>query len=259
MTFDSWSQQIIIVSVPPEPQAGRQIAVMTSLIAEKSREDMILDLSRADTLRHSTLRGLMQMQRVLKRNGRKLALCNVSPAVFSTISSCNLHKTLCIADASAVVLSPPMTAGGEGLLILASSSGYRARERRKCVRIHIADSLRIDVRISTEATGTCTEDSLPAILVDISENGAQVAVESEDFRPLKTGSTVNLELADSCLAENPTLKARISEILPAADCSGVCLGLQFEPDAGPALNRAIRQLCDCQVRYYQTTAPISVG
>lgn len=258
MSTDRWSERILIACPPPEPQAGDEIPSMTSVIAGKPCEDLILDLSRADTLKRATLRDLIAMQRALARHGRRLALCNVGPLVLSALSSHNLDKVLHVAGGSEIALSPPMEPGGEGTLVLAVGRGGGHMERRKCVRLHTADSRRIEVHIRWQETGCGPSDgnqsSWLGLLVDISAAGAQVAIETDDKSLLEQGSIIELRFVDGDMAENPILQARVSEVRPVADGNGICLGLEFNGlEADPVARRALRQLCDSQTRYYETT------
>ena len=252
----SWSDRILIVGLPPEPQTRSPIADVISLGASKLDCDVILDFSRVDTVMEGTIRRIMEARRLLAQGGHRLVLCNASGSAASTLNRCNSGDFLHIAKTSEIALAPPMAEQNEGLLVLAGSNGVTRYERRKCVRVRVAGTCGANVVAWYGSDGPMNvpDRHWRGQLVDISDGGARVVFDGADCPDGGEETMLYLKFSNANVDESATLECQIRGTLPTADGGSVCLGLKFvEFDLNGPGRLVLKRLCDLHTRYYEAT------
>ena len=262
-----WSNDILIAKLPAEPQTSGELTAVTALALERPASDLIVDLGAVEEPTCQTLCELMKLSSLLSGRGRRCVFCNVSEAARQTFAAYGFDRLLEIAAMSAVVLRPSVEQplgsqlGAEllstGTLELCSSDNARPLQRRKYIRLNVPPPLGIDVLLWHGGRKDDYHKLLPGHswrgrLVDISEGGAQVAIDAAEKTTLGRGRLVGLEFSPKSAAAPLAFDAQVREILPTADGKNICLGLQFVGlKANPEGRQGLQKLCSAEGVYYE--------
>jgi hypothetical protein len=92
------------------------------------------------------------------------------------------------------------------------------------------------------------------ILVDVSEGGAQVAIDRTQKPALHGGEFICVRFAPVPCEPPIVFDAIVRDVLPTADNGQVCLGVQFAGlEANAKGRRGLQRLCSAEGRYFETT------
>ena len=80
MGIQNWSDDIILVDLPPEPQMGEELQSVTEMFRDRGDCNVILDFSEVDIVTSSSLSKLLKLRKLCKDCGCKLILTAVAPA-----------------------------------------------------------------------------------------------------------------------------------------------------------------------------------
>ncbi len=80
MGIENWTEVIVLVDLPPEPQIGDELKTATEVVRDRGDCDVILDFSRVDIVTSSSLSKLLRLRKLLDDYGHRLVFCSVSPA-----------------------------------------------------------------------------------------------------------------------------------------------------------------------------------
>jgi anti-anti-sigma regulatory factor len=244
-----WSDDILIVKLPPEPQTGDELNAVASMALERPESDLIVDLGAVDEPACRSLCELMRLSRFVSDRGRRCVFCNVGTAARRILNVYGFDRALDIASISEVVLQPSIEQLSSGTLELRSPDGSGTLQRRNYKRLSVPAPLEINVILWHGGRKDDYHKALPGHcwrgrLVDISEGGAQVAIDTETQTTLGKGRLVGLEFTPNPAQAVLSFDAQIREILPTADGKNICLGLQFVGlEANPEGRQGLRRLC----------------
>jgi hypothetical protein len=132
--------------------------------------------------------------------------------------------------------SPDSPSGGQ--IILNIPAGIELVQRRSYFRVQVPESLEVDVAIwhrgSDSPESAPPEQESPGDgnemhgrLLDISAGGAQVAVSNDSAGEFKKGQIVGLRFTPMPYETPISFNSQVRNILPTADGSAACLGLQI--------------------------------
>lgn len=244
-----WSDDILIVKLPPEPQTGDELDAIASMALERPESDVIVDLGAVDKPTCRSLCELMRLSRLVSERGHRCVFCNVGTAAERILNVYGLDRVLEIAAVSEVILQPSIEQLSSGTLELRSSDDSQPPQRRNYKRLSVPAPLEINVLLWHGGRKDDYHKALPGHcwrgrLVDISEGGAQVAIEAATQTTLGKGRLVGLEFTPNPAQTILTFDAQIREILPTADGKNICLGLQFTGlEANPEGRKGLQRLC----------------
>ena len=80
MGIQNWSENIILVDLPPEPEIGEEIQTVTEMARDRGDCDLVMDFSSVDILTSSSISKLLKVRKMLADCQRRLVFCNVAPA-----------------------------------------------------------------------------------------------------------------------------------------------------------------------------------
>lgn len=252
-----WSDDILIVKLPAEPQTSTELHAVARVALDRPKSDMILDFGSVDKLTCQTLCELMKLRSILRKSGRRFVFYNVSPVTRETFNVYGFDKVFEIANASEVIIKPSTKQVSCGTLELRSSDNAKPFQRRNYVRLHVPSPLEIDVLLWHGGRKDDYHKMLPGHswrgrLVDISEGGAQVAIDAAEGTTLGKGRLVGLEFRPKPTESLLEFDAQIREILPTADWKNICLGLQFIGlKANPAGRQGLHRFFNSDGIYYE--------
>ena len=259
-----WSNDILIVKLPAEPQTGDELNTVAAMVLERPESDLIVDLGAVDEPSCRSLCELMRLSRLVSDRGHRCVFCNVGTAVRRILNVYGFDRILEIAAISEVVLQPSIEQLSSGTLELRSSDGSGTLQRRNYKRLSVPLPLEINVLLWHGGRKDDYHKSLPGHcwrgrLVDISEGGAQVAIDAAQETSLGKGRLVGLEFTPNPAQALLTFDAQIREILPTADGKNICLGLQFVGlEANTEGRQGLRRLCSSGGIYYAVKEPVAV-
>ena len=86
MAIEHWSNEIVIVHLPQEPEMSDELTAITEFISERENYDVVVDFSSVDNVTSSDLSKLLKLRQVTARDGRRLVLCNIDPTTEDMLS-----------------------------------------------------------------------------------------------------------------------------------------------------------------------------
>lgn len=81
MGIKNYSEEVILATLPREPQLGDELETLTELASEGCDHDVIIDFSNVVVLTSESLCSLMILDKYLSATGRKLVFCSASAEV----------------------------------------------------------------------------------------------------------------------------------------------------------------------------------
>ena len=78
MGIRNLSEDVILVSLPEEPQASDELKTVNEIVSNKGDCDVIIDFSRVEVIISSSISNLLILHRSLGKFDRRLIVCNVS-------------------------------------------------------------------------------------------------------------------------------------------------------------------------------------
>lgn len=259
-----WSDDILIVKLPAEPQTSDELNAVAAMILERPESDLIVDLGAVDDLACRSFCELMRLSRLVSDRGRRCVFCNLGTAARGILNVYGFDRVLDIAAASEVVFQPSVEHISSGTLELRSSDGSRPLQRRNYKRLSVPAPLEINVLLWHGGRKDDYHKALPGHcwcgrLVDISEGGAQVAIDAATQTSLGKGRLIGLEFTTKPAEAVLTFDAQIREILPTADGKNICFGLQFVGlEANPEGRQGLRRLCSSGGIYHAVREAVAV-
>lgn len=80
MAIQEWSEQILIVDLPGEPDVCEELNSVLQMVREKDEYNVILDFAAVDIITSSSISALLKLQKLINDNGKRLFFTDVSPA-----------------------------------------------------------------------------------------------------------------------------------------------------------------------------------
>jgi len=80
MGIQDWSDDIVLVDLPQEPQIGDELKAVTEMVRDRGDCDVVVDFSNVDIVTSSSLSKFLKLRKLLSDCGHKLVFCNVAAA-----------------------------------------------------------------------------------------------------------------------------------------------------------------------------------
>lgn len=80
MGIQNWSENVILVDLPAEPQMGDELKNVTEMVRDKGDCDLVIDFSSVDIVTSSSLSKFLKLRKLLADCGHRLIFCNVAIA-----------------------------------------------------------------------------------------------------------------------------------------------------------------------------------
>jgi anti-anti-sigma factor len=80
MGIQNWSEDVILVDLPQEPETGDELATVTDMVRDRGNCDAVIDFSNVDIITSSSLSKLLKLRKLLVDCGHRLVFCSVAPA-----------------------------------------------------------------------------------------------------------------------------------------------------------------------------------
>jgi len=74
MAIQNWSEDIILVDLPAEPEMGDELKTITEIVRDRGDCDIVVDFSSVDIVTSSSLSKLLKLRKLLGDCGHRLVL-----------------------------------------------------------------------------------------------------------------------------------------------------------------------------------------
>jgi len=72
MGIQDWSDDIVLVDLPQEPQIGDELKAVTEMVRDRGDCDVVVDFSNVDIVTSSSLSKFLKLRKLLSDCGHKL-------------------------------------------------------------------------------------------------------------------------------------------------------------------------------------------
>jgi anti-anti-sigma factor len=80
MAIQDWSENIILVDLPPEPQMSDELEAVTAIVRDRADCEVVVDFSSVDIVTSSSLSKLLKLRKLMTDCGHQLVFCGAAPA-----------------------------------------------------------------------------------------------------------------------------------------------------------------------------------
>jgi anti-anti-sigma factor len=105
MGIQNWSEDVILVDLPQEPETGDELATVTDMVRDRGNCDVVIDFSNVDIITSSSLSKLLKLRKLLVDCGHRLVFCSVAPATKGIFTVTGLDGIFEIVDDKFVALA----------------------------------------------------------------------------------------------------------------------------------------------------------
>ena len=105
MGIQNWSDDIVVVDLPAEPQLGEELKNVISIARERGDCEVVLDFSEVDIVTSSSLSKLLKLRKLLGDCGQKMIMSNVAPATKGIFTVTGIDTVFDIVDDKFIALA----------------------------------------------------------------------------------------------------------------------------------------------------------
>jgi anti-anti-sigma regulatory factor len=98
MGIQTFSEDILLINLPEQPQHGDEIDIVNKLLSDSVDFDVMVNFSDVEMLTSGSICGLMILSKLLQGAGRKLVLYNLPPAIKQIFERTGLITVFELAD-----------------------------------------------------------------------------------------------------------------------------------------------------------------
>jgi anti-anti-sigma regulatory factor len=81
MGIQNFSEDILLITLPEQPQHGQEIDIVNKLLSDSVCFDVLVDFSKVEILTSESICGLMILDKLLSGSGRKLVFFDIPSAI----------------------------------------------------------------------------------------------------------------------------------------------------------------------------------
>lgn len=90
MAIERWSDEIIIVDLPGEPEMTDELVSLGDLLAERENCNVVVDFGGVGDITSESVKKLLKLHRMTAQFGRRFVLCNMEPETEDIFSATGL-------------------------------------------------------------------------------------------------------------------------------------------------------------------------
>ncbi|MHC4619137.1 MAG: STAS domain-containing protein [Planctomycetota bacterium] len=105
MGIQDWSDDVILVDLPKEPNMGDELKTVTEIVRDRGNCDAVIDFSEVDIITSSSLSKLLKLRKLLADCGHRLLFCNVAAATKGIFTVTGLDGVFELVDDKFVALA----------------------------------------------------------------------------------------------------------------------------------------------------------
>ncbi|NQV32094.1 MAG: STAS domain-containing protein [Phycisphaeraceae bacterium] len=105
MGIQNWSEDILLVDLPQEPEMGDELKTVISEFRDRGNCDVVIDFSHVDIVTSSSLSKLLKLRKLLGDCGHRLVFCSVAAATKGIFTVTGLEGVFEMSDDKFVALA----------------------------------------------------------------------------------------------------------------------------------------------------------
>jgi len=105
MGIQNWSEDIVLVDLPQEPDIGEELKAVIEIARDRGDCDVVIDFSKVDIITSSSLSKLLKLRKLLADCEHRLIFCNVAAATRGIFTVTGLDGIFEVADDKFVALA----------------------------------------------------------------------------------------------------------------------------------------------------------
>jgi anti-anti-sigma factor len=105
MGIQNWSEDIILVDLPAEPEMGEELKTVTEMVRDRGDCEVVADFSKVDIITSSSLSKLLRLRKLVGDCGHRLVFCSVAPATKGIFTVTGLDGVFEIVDDKFIALA----------------------------------------------------------------------------------------------------------------------------------------------------------
>ena len=105
MGIQNWSEDVILVDLPREPQIADEIKAVTEMAQDRGDCDVVMDFSSVDIITSSSLSKLLKLRKLMADCSQKLIFCGVAPATKGIFTVTGLDGVFEVVDDKLIALA----------------------------------------------------------------------------------------------------------------------------------------------------------
>jgi anti-anti-sigma factor len=105
MGIQDWSEDIILVDLPQEPEMGDELKTVTEMVRDRGDCEVVIDFSNVDIITSSSISKLLKLRKLLTDCGHRLVFCSVAAATRGIFTVTGLDGIFEFADDKFVALA----------------------------------------------------------------------------------------------------------------------------------------------------------
>jgi len=105
MGIQNWSDDIILVDLPQEPQIADELKAVTEMVRDRGNCEVVLDFSSVDIITSTSLSALLKLRKMLTDCGHRLVFCSVAAATRGIFTVTGLDAVFEFVDDKFVALA----------------------------------------------------------------------------------------------------------------------------------------------------------
>lgn len=105
MGIQNWSEDIILVDLPAEPDMGDELKTVTGMVRDRGDCEVVIDFSNVDIVTSSSLSKLLRLRKLVGDCGHRLVFCSVAPATKGIFTVTGLDGVFEMVDDKFVALA----------------------------------------------------------------------------------------------------------------------------------------------------------
>ena len=104
MSVENWSDDVLLVSLPAEPEVSNELGAVVEMVRDKRQCDLVIDFSGVHLITSATIAELLKLRELLIESGRRLVLCSVSRLIKGVFTVAALSHAFQFADDTSAAL-----------------------------------------------------------------------------------------------------------------------------------------------------------
>ncbi|OHB61232.1 MAG: hypothetical protein A2167_05375 [Planctomycetes bacterium RBG_13_46_10] len=105
MGIQNWSEDIILVDLPAEPEMGDELKTVIEVVRDRGDCDVVIDFGSVDIVTSSSLSKLLKLRKLLGDCSHRLILCSVAAATKGIFTVTGLDGIFELTDDKFVALA----------------------------------------------------------------------------------------------------------------------------------------------------------
>jgi len=105
MSIQNWSENIMLVDLPAEPQILDEMRTVIEIARQRDDCDIVMDFTSVDIVTSSSLSSMLKLRKLLNDCGKRLVLCNMAAATRKVFKTTGIEEIFDFADDKFTALS----------------------------------------------------------------------------------------------------------------------------------------------------------